>query len=92
MSAAAVHSHAASRRADLRRIGWGYRGDTVGELQPGLQIADTAVVLDALDGERLGGQAEKRQQVGRKLPLKREIMDCHHGRRFDRAGVVQIGR
>ena len=47
----AVEPHAARRRADLRRIGRRYRGDPVGELQPGLQVADRAVVLDALDGE-----------------------------------------
>ena len=39
-----------------------------------------------------GRQAETCQQVGRKLPLEREIVDRHHRRRFDCAGIVQIGR
>ena len=53
----AVEPHAALRRADLGGIGRRDGGDAVGELQPGLQEADAAEILHAVDRERLEGAA-----------------------------------
>ena len=44
--------HAAGGGLDLPRIGRRYRGDAVGELQAGLEKADVAVILDAVDARR----------------------------------------
>ncbi len=44
-----VEAHAELRRADLRGVGRRDGGDAVGEREPGLQEADGAVVLDAVE-------------------------------------------
>ena len=49
----AAHAHAAGGRADLGGVGGRDGGDPVGQSQPGLQHADGAVILHAVD--RVGG-------------------------------------
>ena len=91
MAQQAVEAHAALRRADFRRVGRRHRRDAVGQLEPGLQIADRPVVLDAVDRVRVRRQAERGEQVARELALERQVVHGHHGARPRFAAIVQIG-
>ena len=50
-----VESHAALGCPDFLGVGRRHGGDAVGELQAGLEIADAAVVLDAVDDHACHG-------------------------------------
>ena len=54
----AIETHAIVRRADFLGIGGADGRDGIGGCQTTLEEADTAVILDAIDGEGGGGQAE----------------------------------
>ncbi len=77
----------------FRRVGRRDRGDPVGEAQPGLQVADVAVIFDAVDAERPRRQAERGQQrrpgTG---PGRRGCARSSPCRAARPAVVVQIGR
>ena len=75
---------------DFLRIGRRDRGDAVGELQPGLEEADAAVIFDAVDGEGLRRQAEGGEDFGRELALESEIMHGHHRAGARASAVMQI--
>ena len=82
---------AAGGGLDIPRIGRRYRGDAVGELQAGLEKADGAVMLDAVDAPGLRRQSQPVEQVGRKLALVGEIVHGEHGRRTTVAAIGEIG-
>ena len=71
------HAHLAA--LDLDRVGRRDGGEVVGERQAALQKADPAVVFDAIDGESVRRQAQRLQQVGRKLPLECDVVDGDDG-------------
>ena len=54
----AVEPHAVLGRADLRGVGRRHRGDPVGEREARLEVADRAVILDAVDRVRVRRQAD----------------------------------
>ncbi len=87
-----VETHAEFRGADLLRIGRADRRDRRRRLKPGLQEADAAVVLDAVERHRLRWQAEQREDVGRKLPLESQIMHGHDGRQRGSRAVAHVGQ
>ena len=61
MAQQAVESHAAFGRADFRRVRRRHGGDAIGKREPRLEIADGAVVLDAVDRPRVPRQPERRR-------------------------------
>ena len=83
----AVQAHAGFGLANLQRVGRRNRGDAIGQLQRCLEIADRAVVLDAVDRVRRGRQAERGQQRFVELTLEREVV---HGRDSRRAPLVVV--
>ena len=88
----AVEAHAELGSLDLARVGRAHGRDVIGEMQAGLQEADLAVVLDALDAESLRRQTQLAQQPGREIALEGDVVDRLHGRRTLSAGERQIGR
>ena len=86
-----IEPHARIRLLDFDRIGRRNRGDAIGELQPGFQEPDRAIIFDPVNGEGFGRQSDIAQHLPRKLPLIGEIVNGH-----DRAwprplAVVQKG-
>ena len=88
----AVEAHAELGCLDLARVGRAHGRDVIGEMQAGLQEADLAVVLDALEAESLRRQTQLAQQPGREIALEGDVVDRLHGRRTLSAGERQIGR
>ena len=67
----AVEAHAELGRLDLARVGRAHGRDVIGEMQAGLQEADLAVVLDALDGGKpAAADATRPAASAGKLPWK----------------------
>ena len=90
MAQQSVEAHAALRRADFLRIRRRYGRDAIGQLEPGLQIADRAVIFDAVDRIRVPRQTERIQQVAAELALERQVVHGHHGARTRASRIVQI--
>ncbi len=92
MAQQSVEAHAARRRTDFRRIRRRYGRDAIGQLEPGLQIADRAVIFDAVDRIRVPRQTERIQQVAAELALERQVVHGHHGAGARPSRIVQIRR
>ena len=86
-----VEPHPALGGADLLGIGRADGGDRVGVVEAGLQVADAAVILDALDGPGLGRQAEAREDRRREDALEGDVVDGDHRLRRPAAGVAEVG-
>ena len=78
--------------ADLLGIGRADGGDGVGVLKAGLEEADSAIILDAVDAPCLRRQAEAREDRGGKATLEGNVVDRHHALGSPRTGVAEIGR
>ena len=87
-----VEAHAAGGRADLLGIGRAHRGDRVGVVEPGLEEADAAVILDALDVPGRCRQAEAREDRRREAALEGDVVDGDDGLRRLWPGMAEIGR
>src|SRR6185312_7183311 len=87
----AIETHAALRRAYLARIGWTDRRDGVRALEAALEIADAAVILDAVDRIGLGREFQFVEDRRLKPALKCQIVNGDD--RLGRAGlaVFEVG-
>ena len=88
-----VERHAALRRADLGGVGRRDGRDAIGELQPGLQEADAAEILDAVDRRApAAGACRLRSSAAGKCPWKARLCTVITVAGRAPAAVVEIGR
>ncbi len=85
----AVEPHPVLGRADLGGVGRRHRGDPVGQREPRLEVADRAVVFDAVQRIGMRRQADPREELARKLSLKRQVVHRHDRARPRRASVME---
>jgi|GEM_PF-3136810 len=73
-----VETHAVLGRLDLHGIGRADGGQGIGVVEPGLQEAQTAVILEPGRREGRGRQPQGDEEGRGELALKGEIVDGHH--------------
>ena len=85
-----VEAHAEGRRLDLLGIGRADGGDRARVGEAGLQVADAAVELDAVEARGLRRQLERGEDAGGEAALEGDVVDRHH-RRPRHAVEAQVG-
>ena len=87
----AVQAHTQGLGLDLLGVGRAHRAQPVGEVEPGLEEADPAPGLVALDVEAVRRQPELADAGRVEQALEGEIVDGQHGGRPGLAGVGEVG-
>src|SRR3546814_9243425 len=60
-------------------------------LKARLEIADAAVIFDAVDRKGMRRKAEPGEDIGAVLPLEGDVVDCHQARNGGAFSIAQIG-
>ena len=85
-----AQAHAALIALDLDGIGRRHRCYSIGELQTRLEKANRAIVLDSMEGERVGGQADGFKKLAWESALISEIVNGHDAARPRSLAIVQV--
>ena len=74
----AVEAHAVGRGLDLLGVGGADGGDGGGVGEAGLEVADAAVELDAVEAGGVRRQLERLEDAGGEAALEGDVVDGHH--------------